>query len=115
MSTTRRHLSLLVAALAVACGGDSAPAPAPEFDAVRAMQRVEEQLAFGPRIPGTEGHAAMAAWLDSLARAGSDSVIVQRWTHVPANGASVRMVNVIARFNPAATRRIRSEEPHVGV
>src|SRR5690606_7121169 len=43
---------------------------------------------------------------DSLARAGSDSVIVQSWTHVAANGDSVPMVNVIARFNPAATRRI---------
>lgn len=105
MSYTRRGICALLAALTIACGG-SVDAPAAEFDAARAMQRVEEQLAFGPRIPGTAGHAAMAAWLDSLARAGSDSVIVQSWTHVAANGDSVPMVNVIARFNPAATRRI---------
>src|SRR5690606_6687475 len=105
MSYTRRGICALLAALTIACGG-SVDAPAAEFDAARAMQRVEEQLAFGPRIPGTAGHAAMAAWLDSLARAGSDSVFVRSWTHVAATGGSVPLVNVIARFNPAAPRRL---------
>ncbi len=77
-----------------------------EFQGEQAMARVEEQLAFGPRVPGTPGHAAMAAWLDSLSRASADTVVVQRWTHVSAAGDSLPMVNVIARFNPAATERI---------
>jgi hypothetical protein len=95
----------LLLVFAAACGRTAAP-PAREFDADRAMARVEQQLAFGPRIPGTEGHRAMAAWLDSLARAVADTVVVQRWTHMTAAGDSVPMVNVIARFNPTADTRV---------
>ncbi len=96
---------LLPLLLAMACGRTEAP-PAREFDAERAMTRVQEQLAFGPRIPGTAGHAAMASWLDSLARSVADTVVVQRWMHTMATGDSVPMVNVIARFNTAATTRV---------
>lgn len=91
--------------LASACGG-TAPPPAREFDGLRAMSRVSEQMAFGPRIPGTPAHAAMAAWLDSLARAAADTVVVQRWNHITTAGDTLPMVNVIARFQPAATARI---------
>jgi Zn-dependent M28 family amino/carboxypeptidase len=48
----------------------------------------------------------MAAWLDSMARARADSVIVQRWTHVTAKGDTLPLQNVIARYNPAAEQRI---------
>ena len=95
---------LLAAALAlVACGKDRPPR---EFDGPSAFAYIERQLAFGFRIPGTEGHRQMAAWLDSMARARADSVIVQRWTHVTAQGDSLPLQNVIARYNPAAEKRI---------
>jgi glutaminyl-peptide cyclotransferase len=100
----RAHPWLLAATALAACGGP--PAPQPEFDAAVALARIEAQVAFGPRIPGTAGHVAMAGWLDSLARMGSDSVVVQRWTHLSADGDSLPMVNVIARFNPAARDRL---------
>lgn len=86
-----------------ACGGEPLVR---EFQGEVAMARVEAQLAFGPRVPGTAGHRAMAAWLDSLSRERADTVVVQRWIHVTAGGDSLPMVNVIARFNPAATERI---------
>ncbi len=105
MLPSLRHALMPVLLLSAACGRKAEP-PAREFDAAVAMQRVEQQLAFGPRIPGTAGHRAMAEWLDSLAQAGSDTTATQRWTHVTADGDSVPMVNVIARFNPAATRRV---------
>ena len=98
-----RRLLPLLAALA-ACGGE--PPPAPEFDAATALARVETQVAFGPRIPGTEPHRQMAAWLDSLVRTAADSVVVQRWEHVDAAGDTLPLVNVIARFNPAARDRL---------
>lgn len=104
-AATIRTLSVSLLLLASACGRDEAP-PVREFDADRALARVQEQLAFGPRIPGTSGHAAMAQWLDSLARGVADTVVVQRWMHATASGDSVPMVNVIARFNPAATDRV---------
>jgi hypothetical protein len=63
--------------------------PPKEFDGAAAHRYIESQLGFGPRIPGSAGHARMAAWLDSLLRARADTVIVQRWTHVSAQGDSL--------------------------
>lgn len=94
---------LLAALLASAC--DSAPPPR-EFDGASAFKYLEQQVAFGTRIPGTPPHARMASWLDSMARARADTVIVQAWNHVTAKGDTLPLVNVIARFNPKATERI---------
>lgn len=94
----------ILAAFAAACAS-SAP-PSREFDGPQAMRYVERQLAFGPRIPGTAGHEAMAAWLDSLLRTTADTVVVQSWTHTPAHGPPVRMTNFLARFNPAEKHRV---------
>jgi len=90
--------------LLLGCHGDAVPPK--EFDGQRAMQYVKAQLDFGPRIPGTAGHDRMAAWLDSLLRVNADSVVVQRWTHRNSRGDSLRLVNFIARFKPAATTRL---------
>jgi hypothetical protein len=95
---------LLSLVLAGACG--EAPLPPKEFDGAAAFRYVEAQLGFGPRIPGSPGHARMADWLDSLSRARADTVVVQRWTHVTRQGDSLPMVNVLARFNPQATTRL---------
>jgi hypothetical protein len=94
---------LFVTILAAAC--DSAPPPR-EFDGAAAFKYLEQQVAFGTRIPGTPAHARMAAWLDSMARARADTVIVQSWAHVTAKGDTLPLVNVIARFNPKAVERI---------
>jgi hypothetical protein len=97
----------LLTAVLAACGGESGPPPAREFDGATALKAVVTQVEFGPRIPGTPGHAAMAKWLDSLVRTKSDSVVVQRWWHHPAGRSdSVEMINIIARVNPAATSRV---------
>lgn len=93
----------LAGVLLLACGTDKPPRP---FDGQAALRAVEAQVAFGPRIPGTPGHAAQAAWLDSLLRPLADTLIVQRWTHVTATGDSLPLVNFVARFNPGAGERI---------
>lgn len=95
---------LLLLFLLVACR-DKAPPPR-EFDGQSAFRYLQRQLQFGYRIPGTEGHRRMAAWLDSTARQKADSVITQRWTHVTGKGDSLELRNVIARFNPGAEKRI---------
>ncbi|MES2305500.1 MAG: M28 family peptidase [Gemmatimonadota bacterium] len=105
----RSRLSLATASfllLAVACGRDTSSSLPREFDGAAALKSVETQVAFGPRIPGTAPHAAMAHWLDSLVRTKTDSVVLQRWWHHPAVGDSIEMINVIARVNPAATNRV---------
>jgi hypothetical protein len=84
-----------------------APARPPrEFDGARAFQYASEQVAFGPRIPNSEGHRREAAWLDSLLRARADTLVVQSWTHVTGKGDSLALTNFIARFRPAATERV---------
>ncbi len=97
-------LLLLLVLLLTACR-DEAPTPR-EFDGQSAFEYIERQLEFGYRIPGTEGHRRMAAWLDSAVRQRADSVITQRWTHVTVKGDSLPLQNVIARYNPGAEKRI---------
>ena len=94
---------LLLTLLATAC--DTTPPPR-EFDGATAFKYLEQQVAFGYRIPGTPAHARMAAWLDSMARARADTVIVQSWNHVTAKGDTLPLVNVLARFNPGARERV---------
>lgn len=90
-----------------ACGGGSTGSPSREFDGAAALRVVETQVGFGPRIPGTAAHAAMAAWLDSLVRTKTDSVVIQRWWHHLAGSTdSLEMTNIVARVNPTATSRV---------
>jgi Zn-dependent M28 family amino/carboxypeptidase len=48
------------------------PEPVPaSFDGQRAYTDVQTQVAFGPRIPGSEGHAKIQAWMrEELVKAG---------------------------------------------
>ncbi|MDZ4675648.1 MAG: M28 family peptidase [Gemmatimonadota bacterium] len=96
---------LLLTTLLAACQTPAAPFVR-EFDGEAARQYVARQLEFGPRIPGSPGHAAMATWLEAEARARADDVVVQRWTHRSAGGSELPLVNVIARFRPELTDRI---------
>jgi glutaminyl-peptide cyclotransferase len=101
----QQRLKLLaLAALATSCGAGGSTAK--EFDGKQALAYVATQVAFGPRVPGQPGHAAMAQWLDSMSHARADSVTMQRWWHHTASGDSIAMVNVLAQFNVKATQRV---------
>lgn len=107
-------LAVAFALAAATCGdGDTGvdPVPAdtvrPAFDGEAAQALVERQVAFGPRIPGRSGHAAQLAWmvarLDSLA----DRVETHPFTHEHSQfEITLELTNVVARFRPAASRRI---------
>jgi Zn-dependent M28 family amino/carboxypeptidase len=109
-----------VAALSVAvlmgCGGseaagrpDAAAGSAPhvvEFNGAKAMEYVRAQLAFGARVPGTAAHRQAGEWLVREFGARADTVIQQTWTHTTADGKRLPMRNVLASFNPSATRRV---------
>lgn len=111
MSILRRCTSALLAVLlSTACsggdGGAGAPADRPAFDGREALALVRKQVAFGPRVPGTPGHAAQLDWmlarLDTLA----DAVEADTFTHVTTAGDSLSLTNVLARFRPGEGRRI---------
>lgn len=50
------------------------------FDGQRAYRDVETQVAFGPRIPGSTGHASEVEWLESQLHAAGWTVQHQRLT-----------------------------------
>jgi len=93
----------LLAGFATAC--DHAPPPR-EFDGASAFGYLQTQVGFGPRIPGTEGHRRMAAWLDSTLASRGDTLIVQSWGHVTARGDTLQLRNYLVRFNPGAEERV---------
>lgn len=91
-----------------ACEDEPAgPTPGrPAFDGTVAMELVRRQVAFGPRVPGTEGHRAQLDWmlarLDSLAPV----VVADTFSHVTGGGDTLTLTNVLARFAPDTNRRI---------
>ncbi len=92
-----------VALVATACH-DARPQTA--FDGEKALGYVRDQLAFGPRIPGTEGARKTGDWIVQKMRPLADTVIEQRWTHVAANGDTLPLRNILARFRPKEKNRI---------
>jgi len=101
------NLLRVMAALVVgtACAADDV-VPQREFDGRQALEYAGRQMAFGPRVPGTPGHAAMSRWLDSMSRARADTVVVQRWWHRTLNGDSIPQVNIIARYRAELPNRV---------
>jgi len=107
----RSALALALASLlAVACGDAAGPEPTasdrPSFEGNRALALVERQVGFGPRVPGSEGHARQLTWmltrLDSLA----PRVEADTFTVVTSGGEALTLTNVVARFRPHEARRI---------
>jgi len=101
----------LAALLAVgaACGEPEPAGPTPgrpRFDGDVALGLVREQVAFGPRIPGSEGHARQLAWMVERLEALGAGVAVDTFAHVTLSGDSLTLFNVTARFVPEARRRI---------
>jgi hypothetical protein len=76
------------------------------FDGQAAYDYAAKQVAFGPRVPGSEAWKNAGDWIVAEMRTRADTVIEQRWTHVLANGDSLPMRNILARFRPEATDRV---------
>ena len=111
----KRWMTLVgVISLAIAgCGGgDSRESTVtvrvdrPPFDADRAFRDIERQVAFGPRIPGSAGHARQLEWLETELRALADTVFLDPFEHVTEEGHELDLTNVIARFGPADGSRL---------
>ena len=79
---------------------------APAFNADSAFALLERQVAFGPRVPGTPGHAAQLEWMTSYLRDRADTVILQEFRHTGPAGETLELTNVFARFRPEATGRV---------
>jgi hypothetical protein len=105
----RTHARLLalvfLASSLAAC--DKLPSRAKSaFNGDSAMSYTKEQLAFGPRVPGTERANRAGDWIVAMMRARADTVIEQRWTHRTIDGKDLPLRNILARFRPAAPQRV---------
>ena len=78
----------------------------PDFDGSRALTFLEQQVAFGPRIPGSPGHAAQLEWMLGILEDLADTVTVDTFPHRSLAGDELSLFNVFARFNPDADRRL---------
>lgn len=77
-----------------------------EFNGPAAFKYVEQQLAFGPRVPNTPGHQKTGDWLLAELRARADTVIVQEIHQTTSKGQKLKLRNFFARFRPHATDRV---------
>jgi Peptidase family M28 len=77
-----------------------------EFDGRRAMRDVAAQMAFGPRIPNSDGARRCGDWILQRLRTTADSVEVQAFDHVTDRGDTLHLRNLIAHFRPGAGDRV---------
>ena len=92
-------------ALVGAC--DKLPSrPKTAFNADSAFSYTRQQVAFGPRVPGTPGAEKAGDWIVKMMKARADTVIEQRWKHKTLKGDSIPLRNILARFKPKATQRV---------
>ncbi len=76
------------------------------FDGPASIGYLTKALSFGTRVPGSAGHRATGDWIVTELRARGAEVTEQRFTHTTAAGPTLPMRNIVARWNPAATRRV---------
>jgi hypothetical protein len=85
---------------------ESQPIVFPAFNADSAYKYVKIQTDFGPRVPGTNAHAACASWLKKALLRYTPNVIVQEYKSRVFSGQVFNGQNIIASFNPEAKARI---------
>jgi Zn-dependent M28 family amino/carboxypeptidase len=100
----RKAALFLVPLAALSCTG-AEPPPAPVFNSGQAFSHLEQQVSFGPRVPGTDAHAKTRDWLAARLREHTAQVAVQTFRGVFA-GKEAEMYNIVASFYPEKTERI---------
>ncbi len=84
-----------------------APAkPYPTFSPDSAYAFVKKQVDFGPRVPETEAHEATKNWLLSKFEGYGFTVETQDFEAKTYDGLTWDLSNIIASYNPQATKRI---------
>ena len=101
-----------VGLLFAACTGvgvsNVAPKVAPKvnFDADSAYRYTQEQVAFGPRVPGTEAHKrCLEYYVETFKRFGA-TVEIQQGTETNLYNKPQEVMNVIASYQPMKANRI---------
>ncbi len=84
-----------------------ATAPVPAFSGAKAFALLEKQCAFGPRVPGTAGHAKCLEFMTAELKACGASVVPQRFQgFIAVSKKRADMTNLIASFRPELKTRL---------
>lgn len=78
----------------------------PKFDRDSAFSFVAKQVAFGPRLPNTKTHLACKNWLVQEFEKYGMQVTEQPFKAKAYTGTVLNGYNIIAQYNPSATKRI---------
>ncbi len=79
----------------------------PEFSGDMAFQFLEQQCAFGPRNPGSEGYTVCKEYYLQKLQAVADTVFTQTFTYTETRtGQTYSLTNIIAQFQPKAEKQI---------
>lgn len=79
---------------------------APAFNADSAYKFIEKQVEFGPRVPGSQGHANTAEWLVQKLESYGLEAMVQKAPITTHDDKTYTLKNIIAAYRPDLTRRI---------
>jgi hypothetical protein len=79
---------------------------APAFNADSAYAYIQQQVNFGPRVPGTPAQKACAAWMENKLKEFCDTVYRQSVQVKAGDGRMLPCINLIGSINPSATRRV---------
>ncbi|OYT11653.1 MAG: glutamine cyclotransferase [Bacteroidetes bacterium 4572_112] len=78
----------------------------PQFNADSAYKYVAEQVAFGPRVPGTDAHKQCATYFVNFFENLNIKVYQQDFKARSFDGKTLEGKNIIAAINPDAEKRI---------
>lgn len=78
----------------------------PDFQADSAYKYVNDQVGFGPRVPGSESHAKCANYLITKLKASGFDVMVQNGTVQTFDKKQFNLKNIIASYKPELQSRI---------
>lgn len=116
----KNYMMLVCAALAAGClscanskkastdetTAAEAAVQVPAFDADSAYLYVKQQVDFGPRTPGSEGHDRCGDYLASKLEAFGAKVYNQRVDLTGYDGRTLKARNIIGAYNPDSKRRV---------
>lgn len=72
-----------------------------QFNGSNAMEHLEKQCSFGPRVPGTQARDNCADYISDFLSQYADTVYFQRFKEkVSYSDSAIEFVNIIAVFNP---------------
>ncbi len=78
----------------------------PNFNADSAYTYVQQQVEFGPRVPGTEAHKRAASYFIDQFESFGAKVQVQEFEATTFDNQTITLKNIIASINPDVKKRI---------